>query len=384
MHPTRSSLLALLHRCCLLVLAALVVLADSGAWASAIRYARTFHIEPLADGCRLVTVTPPGATGATGLQYLLVPRDAQRPAGYPTALTIRVPVQRIVALSTTHLAYIAAAGQVDRLVGVSDFRYISTPEIRRRIDDHSLVQVGDVTRLRMEPLLELAPDLILTSGGGSSFDVHPKLRETGLPAVMILEHLETDPLGRCEWMKFLALFLGTERHAEQLFDQIAQRYTELATRTAQARHRPTVLVNTPFQGQWWIPGGRTYLARMIEDAGGAYLWAGLQRADTVPLDIESVYDKGLDAEVWLHAGQWNHLGDIRAADPRFAAFRSVRTGKVFNNNKRQNQWGGNDYWESGMLRPDVVLADMIAILQPQLLPDHRLVYHQQLDKAQAR
>ena len=290
--------------------------------AASIRYARSFQIKPLAAGCRLVTVLPPGTAGETGLQYLLVPHNAPRPSGYSHALTIRVPVRRVVTLSTTHLAYIAAAGQVRRLAAVSDFRSINTPEIRHRIEANALVQVGDATQLRVEQLLDIDPDLILTSGAGTPFDLQPRLHRMGLPAVGVLEHLEPHPLGRCEWMKFLALFLGTEQHAEQLFAQVEKRYTELTALAARSPHRPAVLVNIPFQGQWWLPGGQSSQARMIRDVGGDYLWADLQRADTLPMNIEAVYDKGLGAEFWLHTGQWN----------RFASFRSVQSGQVSTTN----------------------------------------------------
>ncbi|BAL99694.1 MAG: hypothetical protein KatS3mg049_2263 [Caldilinea sp.] len=52
---------------------------------------------------------------------------------------------------------------------------------------------------------------------------------------------------------------------------------------------------------------------------------------------------------------------------------------MYNNNARLNEYGGNDYWEGGLANPDVVLADLIKIFHPELLPDHELVYYRKLD-----
>jgi iron complex transport system substrate-binding protein len=97
------------------------------------------------------------------------------------------------------------------------------------------------------------------------------------------------------------------------------------------------------------------------------------------MDLEAVYEKALTADLWLNTGSWRSIADARAADPRFSEVPALRRGRIYNNNKRLNPWGGNDYWESGMLRPDAVLADVIAILHPDLLPDHELVYYQRLE-----
>ena len=98
------------------------------------------------------------------------------------------------------------------------------------------------------------------------------------------------------------------------------------------------------------------------------------------MDVEAVYERALEADVWLNTGNWRHMDDALAADPRFAAINALRQNHVYNNNRRLNPSGGNDYWESGMLNPDVVLADLITIFHNHLLPDHELVYYRQLER----
>lgn len=96
------------------------------------------------------------------------------------------------------------------------------------------------------------------------------------------------------------------------------------------------------------------------------------------LSLEAVLDKALDADVWVHPGMATTLAELQANDERFAQFAAFRNGAVYNNNKRLNPYGGNDYWESGVTNPHLLLADLIAILHPELLPDHELYYYQQL------
>ena len=86
----------------------------------------------------------------------------------------------------------------------------------------------------------------------------------------------------------------------------------------------------------------------------------------------------LQADFWLNVGYVDSRADIAARDVRYKAFRPFRQSTIFNNNKRVNDLGANDYWESGAVNPHLILADLIRILHPELLPDHELVYYKQL------
>ncbi|NJM56291.1 MAG: hypothetical protein HC857_00870 [Synechococcales cyanobacterium RU_4_20] len=98
-----------------------------------------------------------------------------------------------------------------------------------------------------------------------------------------------------------------------------------------------------------------------------------------PLDFEAVFERAVGAEFWLNVSQdWQTTGDAIAADPRYGNFAALAQGRVFSPNARLNETGGNDYWESGVVQPHLVLADLIKIFHPDLLPDHGLVYYKPL------
>ncbi len=59
--------------------------------------------------------------------------------------------------------------------------------------------------------------------------------------------------------------------------------------------------------------------------------------------------------------------------------KAVREKRVYNNNRRVNNEGGNDYWESGVLRPDRILEDLVSIFHPNILKGHTLFYYKRLE-----
>lgn len=364
-----------------IVLILLLSLPVAQAWAACqevtVRYARGFSVE-CSDGVTVVRVHNPWPGAKTGFCYQLIPRGAKTPPGNEQCQQVEIPVRTLVSLSSTHLAFLDALGLVDRLRGFSDTNRVFTPSVREAIRRGDIQSVGRGSNLRVESILDLNPDLIITYGTGSFRDAHPKLLEAGLKVAINAEYMEAHPLGRAEWLKFIALFFNKSQEAEQLFNLIEKRYLQLASLGNSVRKRPTVLTNTPFAGRWHVARGDSYVARLLADAGADYIWKDLEGTGSLPIDIEMVYDRGRSAEFWVNTGTWTSLAQAVSSAPRMADFVSVRSGRLYNRNKRITQDGANDFWESGTMRPDLILADLIHIFHPGLLPDHELYYYQRL------
>jgi len=139
-----------------------------------------------------------------------------------------------------------------------------------------------------------------------------------------------------------------------------------------------VVTGIPFSGRWYIAGGKSFIATFLHDAGANYLWQQTSFSGARPMDIELVYERALNADFWLNTGAWSSLAQAKRADPRFLEFSALKTGQLYNNNRRINIEGGNDYWESGIMAPDIVLADLIYIFHPRLLPNHKPFYYTHL------
>ena len=71
------------------------------------------------------------------------------------------------------------------------------------------------------------------------------------------------------------------------------------------------------------------------------------------------------------------LDELKAACPKFIDTRCFRGGQVYNNNARTNAAGGNDYYESAVVNPDLVLRDLVKIFHPELVEED-FVYYKQL------
>ncbi|MEZ4683044.1 MAG: ABC transporter substrate-binding protein [Caldilineaceae bacterium] len=310
---------------------------------------------------------------------MLVQCGTPAPEGYDATQIVAVPVQSIATMSTSYLPFLDALGVLDRLVAVDDVTYVNNPTVLAMAAAGDLVQIGYGAGVNVEQLLDLAPEIIMTYGSGSpDYDAHPVLLNAGLHAVVNAEWLETSPLGRAEWGKFIALFFNKEAQAEAQFAAVAQRYAELAAQATAVDEKPTVMTDSEYQGSWYVAGGDSFTAQYLADAGADYLWADEASTGSIPLAFEAVYDKAADADYWINVGFVNSLDEMVAADARYADFAPFQNGNVWNNNKTQNANGGNDYYESAVANPDVVLADLISIFHPALLPDHETVYFQQL------
>lgn len=331
------------------------------------------------DSYKVITVAKPWPGAETAQQYVLVQCGAPAPAGFDEAQIIEVPVQRIVTMSTTYLPFLEAYGVLDRLVGVDDVTYVNNPTVLAMAEAGKLVQVGYGASVNVEQLLDLAPDLVMTYGSGApESDAHPVLLNAGLKVAVNAEWLENSPLGRAEWGKFIAPFFNKEATAEALFTDTVTHYEELKAQAAAVTAKPTVFTDSAYQGSWYVAGGRSFTAQILADAGAAYLWADDTSTASIPLAFEAIFDKAADADYWINVGYLGSLQELQAADERYSDFAAFQAGNVWNNNKQQNANGGNDYYESAVAHPDAVLADLIAIFHPEVLPDHAFVYYQKL------
>lgn len=343
-----------------------------------LEHAKGFEVE-YHKHYKLVTVRNPWRDAKVQFQYVLVQCGTPTPKGFASAQVIQVPVQRIAIMSSTHLAQLQALNLLDRVVGVSRLKQIYGKNLWR--ENQTVVEVGNSeTGFNLEKLLDLSPDLITTFGTGNpARDTHPKLLEAGLKVGIVGEYMEPTALGQTEWMKFMALFFNRENEATQQFKQIVQQYQQVKTLASRATNQPTVLTGFSRGGTWFVPGGNSYVAQFLRDAGANYLWASDRSSGSLPLSFETVYDRAISAEFWLNGSRdWKKLQDVRQADERYQTIKAVQVGQVFNNNARVNEFGGNDYWQSGIVQPHVVLLDLVKIFHPELLPKHQLVYYRAL------
>ena len=333
------------------------------------------------SGATLIISTDPWQ-GAEGVAYkLLIDPNGTFTATHEVQRIASTP-QRILCMSSSHIAMLDAIGQVERVVGVSGIDFISNPYITA--NHNTIGDVGYDNNINYELLIALEPDLVLLYGINSSNSVEQKLRELKIPFAYIGEYVESSPLGKAEWMVAIGEIVGSREVSIDTFNSIATQYNAVASHIKEHlgdKPRPKVLLNTPYRDAWFLPAKSSYMVRLIEDAGGDTFTTQGEGNSSAPIDIEQAILYATQSHLWLNPSGCNSIAELVTLNPKFADTPPVTSGQIWNNNARQTPRGGSDFWESGVVRPDIILQDLASILHPELSSEqpHLLYYYKQLE-----
>lgn len=265
--------------------------------------------------------------------------------------TLRGPVQSLVCMSTSYVGFLDAIGEASVVKGVSGLKFAGTPGL-------DAIEVGYDANLDFEAVLKTRPDYLLTYAVGSVEPAYlAKLRELGIKAVVLSEHLENHPLARAEYVKLFGALTGRLHQADSVFSDVRDRYLSLVQPSVTCK----VLVNVPYADSWYIPGGENYMTRLISDAGGEVLGAVPGRDNSSVISLEKAYSFAQEADFWLNTGWCSSLKDMSLIHPVFKDFNFP---EVWNNTLLTTPGGGNMFWETGPVRPDLILHDLVRIFSP--------------------
>lgn len=299
---------------------------------------------------------------------LLILRDGEEaPEGFDGQI-LHGDAARVVAMSSTHVAMLDALGRTGNIVGVSGRDFIST------LLGDDVADVGYDGNIDYEALMGASPDLVLLYGVGAPSAMEGKLRELGIPYIYVGDYLEESPVGKAEWLVAIGETAGMRDAAERRFAAIDSAYTALCRRVDSVSARPRVMLNTPYGDAWFMPTADNYMARLISDAGADYVCADLRGNKSATIDIEQAYMLASGADFWLNTGQTSDMRSLLAQCPRFADTAPVLAGRVYNNTLRSTPGGGNDFYESAIVHPDLVLRDLIKIFHPELVGEEFTYY----------
>jgi len=354
------------------------VVASGPVATSTIKYAKGFRIDYY-DHYKVLSLVNHIAGQTDTLHYLLLPEGVAAPADRAGMPVIHTPVKSLVVLSSSHVGMAEFVGIADRIIGLGSLQYISSGVVRERIKAGAVKEVGLDNAINNELIVALRPSTLLTmSNPDITSGKNKTLADAGIPIMPIAEWLETTPLGRAEWVKLLAALTDREEFVNKKFDSVATEYQRLAALGAGAATHPSVIIGMPFKGSWYMPAGESYMVRLLNDAGADYHWKDSKGTGSLSLNFEMVAPVALKADYWFNLGTVDSKAAVAASDARFGQFACFRTGALYNNTLRTNDIGANDYWESGVANPQLILADLIRIMHPGLLPNNSLYYYKQL------
>jgi iron complex transport system substrate-binding protein len=331
--------------------------------------------------CTVATIINPwqGANNVNQVYYL-IKKGSKLPEGLDSSSVIFVPVKKIICMSTTHVIMISALGEAQSIAGMSGTGFIYSTDLNKNVEQGLIADVGYDADLNKELILRIAPDLIMMYGIGSESESYTnKIKELGVKVVFDADYLETDPLGRAEWIKFFGALYCRENLADSIYQKEVEEYSKLKSFIDRnSKSKPKVLLGFPYKDTWYVSPGNSFISKMITDAGGNYLWQDTRSSISMPLGIENVYLRGLTADYWLNIGSVSSRNEIMNVDPRLNDLPCFKNDNLFNNIKRINANGGNDYWESGSLYPHLILKDIATILHPELFRDNDLFFYKKI------
>lgn len=338
-----------------------------------IKYAKGLAIS-YHDSYRLVDINDPEGKNETVYRYALIDKGKSK-EGIPKEYTIiETPVEKVICMTTLQLSNFIKLSALENVVGMPSTHYLFNEQMKQRIEDGKTARIGIEGNFDNELILALAPDLILVSpfkrGGYES------IKDLDIPLVSFLGYKETTPLGQAEWIKFTSMLLGMEEKANSIFDGIEKRYNELVALTSSISAKPVVLSGEMRSGNWYVVGGKSYLAEQFRDARAEYFLKNNDETGGINMDFESVYSQGANADYWRllvsHTGDYSYDA-LKQSDARYVDFKAFKEKKVVYCNLRQKP-----FYENTPVEPEIVLADLIKAFYPDLLPDHQPVYYEML------
>ena len=324
----------------------------------------------------LITVSNPWQGADSVASRLFIARAGdEAPLAFPGQV-LDGEADRIAVTSSTHVAMLDALGAADRIVAVSGIDYINNSDVQRRRDE--IADIGYEGNFDYEALLASDPDIVLLYGVNGASSMEGKLRELEIPYVYIGDYVEESPLGKAEWMVPIAEIIGEREKGAETYAAIAARYNALKKHVADtAVDAPSVMLNVPYGDSWFMPSADSYMARLIHDAGADYVYKKQTGNTSMPIDLEEAYTLASQADFWLNTDRMESLSVLAEKCPKFKDTPALRNGYVYNNTHRANPAGGNDFFESAVVNPDILLRDLAAIFHPELSSDS-LVYYRKL------
>lgn len=339
-----------------------------------IRYATGFTVAAH-EGYSIAEVVDPWDQTKVLQRYILIRREASLPSNLPQGTIVRIPVQNVVVYSSVHVAMIDLLGQLDKVVGVCEPRYMNTPGIQERVKSGEIADLGEATAPNVEKMIDINAEVIFASpfqnmGYGT-------VEKLGIPIVEGADYMETSPLGRTEWLRFYGLLFDRSEVADSLFSVTESSYMETKKLAEAVKEKPTVLAEKRYGATWFLPAGESYMAQLYADAGADYIFKDKPGAGNLNMSFETVLENAIHANFWLikyhEVGRFSY-SDLRNEYTPYENFDAFKNRNIYAANTAEVP-----YYEETPIHPDYLLKDLVKIFHPDVLPAYELRYFHKLD-----
>ena len=305
------------------------------------RHARNIAVYEKDYGYRMEVICPWDTTLSLG-SFAIV-KDETKAVENDVTGVLKAPVQSVISFSATQWAVFLRLGEISRVKGILEGRFVTDSTMRALLAQEKVYDIGTEAAADIERMIQLQPDALLYS---PYFDGNQGgLNVTGAVLFPFADYMEDK--------------------ADAWFDDIEARYNALSGLCAEVESRPTVFSDLAFNGQWYVAGGQSYIAKLFADAGADYIWKDNPSTASVPMDAESILAKAQHADYWRVINSLPTpmtYATLAKESPVYPLFDAYKKHQIIVCDIMQT-----GYFEQSQCEPDLLLADFIHFFHPELL-----------------
>ena len=304
----------------------------------ALQYATCFNVYYYEGGYKLISVPKSG-------DYLLVPDGKEAPKGLSDDITVIGQPQNIYLAATSAMSLFCALDSLNviTMCGIKADDW-TIDAARKSMEDGSIIFAGKYNEPDYETMVEKNCDLAIESTMIlHNPEVQEMIENIGIPVFIDRSSYESEALGRTEWIKLYGAMVNKE---DEAFAHFAEQTKVISDLEGEKNTGKTVaFFSVGTDGTVTVRSGNDYIANMIKEGGGDYIFADLDTGEdssvSVSLSMEEFYNKANQADYLIYNGAIeNGLGSVQDLIDKsntFADFKAVRDGNVWQVGKSMYQ-----------------------------------------------
>jgi len=275
-----------------------------------------------------------------------------------------LPFKKAMLLNSSLIGFFSELNLENKITGVSSPEYIFSEKIHQLINENKILNIGNEQKYDIEKILSNKPDVIFTNYVPNFANTYEVLKSNGIELIFLDDFMEQDPLEKSKYLLLFGKLFGKEEEAKKTYQNIEDNYKKIQTLSKKSRSNSLVLCNEMYGSQWFLPGGGSFVARLIKDAGGDYILKDNKESSSVPLSFEEVFVKSENVDYWINISPHKNKKELLTMNPNYSKMKVFNSGKLYMINNREKD-NANDYFESGVVRCDLVLRDYFKIFHPE-------------------
>jgi len=294
-------------------------------------YATEFAVDYYDNGFTLISI-------ADNSRFLLNTEDKEVPQDLADDITVlKAPVSDIYLVASATMDMFCSIGALDSicLSGLTAEKW-EIPEAKEAMESGQILYAGKYNAPDYELICSKNCELAVESTMiGHAPEVKENLESFGIPVLVDHSSYEADPLGRTEWVKLYGVLTGKEEEASKAFEEQKQYVEELSD--AEDTGKTVAFFYITTAGTVSVRKSNDYVPKMIDLAGGSYIFANLKGEDnaasSVNMQMEEFYAQAKDADYLVYNstidGNLETIGDLLGKSSLFENFKAVKNGNVW-------------------------------------------------------